>query len=127
MWILRMPYAAMISALIAFTSIVPIAGAYAGGIIGAFMIFTVSPLQALIFVVFLVILQQIEGNLIYPKVVGTSVGLPAIWVLAAVAIGGGVAGVAGMLLGVPLAAAIYKILKDRFHGKKVNEQTAKEE
>ncbi len=127
MWILRMPYAAMIGALIAFTSLVPIAGAYAGGIIGAFMIFTVSPIQALVFVIFLIILQQIEGNLIYPKVVGTSVGLPAIWVLAAVAIGGGVMGVAGMLLGVPLAAAIYKIIRDKLHGKKINEQTATEE
>lgn len=127
MWILQMPYAAMIGALIAFTSLVPIAGAYAGGIIGAFMIFTVSPIQALIFVIYLIILQQIEGNLIYPKVVGTSVGLPAIWVLAAVAIGGGVMGVAGMLLGVPLAAALYKILKDRLHGKKIDEQTATEE
>lgn len=127
MWILQMPYAAMIGALIAFTSLVPIAGAYAGGIIGAFMIFTVSPIQALIFVIYLIILQQIEGNLIYPKVVGTSVGLPAIWVLAAVAIGGGVMGVAGMLLGVPLAAALYKILRDRLHGKKIDEQTATEE
>lgn len=127
MWILRMPYAAMIGALIAFTSLVPIAGAYAGGIIGAFMIFTVSPIQALVFVIFLIILQQIEGNLIYPKVVGTSVGLPAIWVLAAVAVGGGVMGVAGMLLGVPLAAAIYKIIRDKLHGKKINEQTATEE
>ncbi len=127
MWILQMPYAAMIGALIAFTSLVPIAGAYAGGIIGAFMIFTVSPIQALIFVIYLIILQQIEGNLIYPKVVGTSVGLPAIWVLAAVAVGGGVMGVAGMLLGVPLAAAVYKILRDRLRGKQINETTATEE
>ncbi len=114
MWILRMPYAAMIGALIAFTSLVPIAGAYIGGVIGAFMVFTVSPVQALVFIVYLVVLQQIEGNLIYPKVVGTSVGLPAIWVLVAITVGGGIMGVAGMLLGVPIAAVIYKLLKDKY-------------
>ena len=114
MWILRMPYAAMIGALIAFTSLVPIAGAYIGGVIAAFMIFTVSPIQSLIFIVYLIVLQQIEGNLIYPKVVGTSVGLPAIWVLVAITVGGGLMGIAGMLLGVPIAAVIYRILKDKF-------------
>lgn len=114
MWILRMPYAAMIGALIAFTSLVPIAGAYIGGVIGAFMVFTVSPIQALVFIVYLVVLQQIEGNLIYPKVVGTSVGLPAIWVLVAITVGGGIMGVLGMLLGVPVAAVIYKLLKDKY-------------
>ncbi|MBO5852759.1 MAG: AI-2E family transporter [Clostridia bacterium] len=114
MWVLQMPYAAMISALIAFTSLVPIAGPYIGGAIAAFMIFTVSPIQALIFIVFIVVLQQIEGNLIYPKVVGTSVGLPAIWVLVAITVGGGLMGVVGMLLGVPIAAVIYKILKAKF-------------
>ncbi len=122
MWILQMPYAAMISALIAFTSLVPIAGPYVGGAIAAFMIFTVSPIQAVIFVVYLVVLQQIEGNLIYPKVVGTSVGLPAIWVLVAITIGGGIAGIAGMLLGVPVAAVIYKILKDKLGDKPVTEE-----
>ncbi len=117
MWILRMPYAAMIGALIAFTSLVPIAGAYVGGAIGAFMIFTVSPVKALAFIIYLVILQQIEGNLIYPKVVGTSIGLPAIWVLAAVTVGGGIMGILGMLLGVPVAAALYKMLGDNIHKK----------
>lgn len=114
MWILRMPYAAMIGALIAFTSLVPIAGAYIGGVIGAFMVFTVSPIQALVFIVYLIVLQQIEGNLIYPKVVGTSVGLPAIWVLVAITVGGGMMGVLGMLLGVPVAAVVYKLLKDKY-------------
>lgn len=113
MWILQMPYAAMVGTLIAFTALVPIAGAYIGGAIGAFMIFTVSPIKAVIFVIFLVILQQIEGNLIYPKVVGTSIGLPGIWVLAAVTIGGGIAGIAGMFIGVPLAAALYKLLREK--------------
>ena len=112
MWILRLPYAAMIGALIAFTALIPVAGAYIGGGIGAFMIFTVSPVKAIIFVVFLVILQQLEGNIIYPRVVGSSMGLPGIWVLAAVTIGGGVMGVGGMLLGVPLAATAYRLLKD---------------
>ncbi len=112
MWILRLPYAAMIGALIAFTALIPVAGAYIGGAVGAFMILTVSPVKAVIFVVFLVILQQVEGNLIYPRVVGSSMGLPGIWVLAAVTIGGGMLGIAGMLLGVPLAAAVYRILKN---------------
>lgn len=111
MWILRLPYASMIGCLVGFTALVPIVGAYIGAIVGAFMIFTVFPVQALIFLVFLIILQQLEGNLIYPKVVGSSIGLPGIWVLAAVTIGGGVLGIGGMLIGVPLVAAIYKIIK----------------
>ena len=112
MTILRLPYAAMIGALIAFTALIPVAGAYIGAFIGAFMILMVSPVKALIFLIFLVILQQLEGNLIYPKVVGNSLGLPSILVLAAVTIGGTVAGVGGMLLGVPITAAIYRIVKD---------------
>ncbi len=113
MWALQLPYATMIGALVAFTALIPVAGAYIGAAIGAFMILTVSPVKALIFLVFLLILQQLEGNLIYPKVVGSSLGLPGIWVLAAVIIGGGVMGVAGMLLGVPIAAAIYKLLAEQ--------------
>lgn len=111
MWLLRMPYATMIGALIAFTALIPIAGAYIGGGIGAFMIFTESPIKALVFIVFLVILQQFEGNIIYPRVVGSTIGLPGIWVLAAVTVGGGLMGILGMLLGVPIAAAIYRILR----------------
>lgn len=109
MTLLRLPYATMIGALIGFTALIPVAGAYIGGAVGAFMILTVNPLQALFFVVFLVILQQLEGNLIYPRVVGSSMGLPGIWVLAAVTVGGGIMGIGGMLLGVPLAAAIYRL------------------
>ncbi|MGM9614765.1 MAG: AI-2E family transporter [Oscillospiraceae bacterium] len=112
MLILGLPYATMIGALIAVTALVPIAGAYIGGAVGALMVFSVSPVKALIFILFLVILQQVEGNLIYPKVVGSSLGLPAIWVLAAVTIGGGIMGIAGMLLGVPTAAALYRLLKE---------------
>lgn len=112
MLVLRLPYATMIGALIAFTALIPVAGAYIGAIVGALLILTVSPVKALIFLVFLLILQQLEGNIIYPKVVGSSMGLPGIWVLAAVTIGGGVMGVLGMLLGVPLAATIYRLVKN---------------
>lgn len=111
MLILNLPYAAMIGTLIAFTALIPIAGAYIGAAVGALMIVTVSPIKALIFIIFLVILQQIEGNLIYPKVVGSSIGLPGIWVLVAVTVGGAVLGIGGMLLGVPLTASIYTILR----------------
>ncbi|MBQ2748118.1 MAG: AI-2E family transporter [Firmicutes bacterium] len=112
MFILRLPYATMVGALIAFTALIPVAGAYIGAAVGAFMILTVNPMQALVFLIYLVILQQLEGNIIYPKVVGSSMGLPAIWVLAAVTIGGGIMGIIGMLLGVPLAATAYRILKN---------------
>ncbi len=112
MLILGLPYASMIGALIAFTALIPVAGGYIGAGVGAFMILTVSPFEALVFLVYIVVLQQIEGNLIYPKVVGSSLGLPAIWVLAAVTVGGGIMGIMGMVLGVPLAAAAYKLLKD---------------
>lgn len=112
MMLLRFPYATMIGTLIGFTALIPIAGAYIGAGVGAFMIFTVSPIQALFFLIFIVVLQQLEGNIIYPRVVGSSLGLPGIWVLAAITVGGGLLGVAGMLLGVPLAAALYQLLKD---------------
>ncbi len=110
MWIFRFPYASMIGALIGFTALIPVAGAYIGAAVGAVMILTESPIKALLFIVFIVVLQQLEGNLIYPKVVGESIGLPGLWVLAAVTIGGGVMGIPGMLIGVPLVAAIYKLV-----------------
>jgi predicted PurR-regulated permease PerM len=112
MGILRLPYALMVGALVAFTALIPVAGAYIGAGVGAFMILTVDPMKALIFLIFIIVLQQLEGNLIYPKVVGSSMGLPGIWVLAAVTVGGGLAGILGMLLGVPLAAALYRIVRD---------------
>ena len=112
MLLLRLPYATMIGALVAFTALIPVAGAYIGAGVGAFMILTVSPIKALVFLVFLVILQQLEGNLIYPRVVGSSMGLPGVWVLAAVTVGGGLMGISGMLLGVPLTAAIYRMLRE---------------
>ena len=104
--------ALLVGVLVAFTALIPVAGAYIGGGIGAFMIFTVSPAKAVIFLIFLVILQQLEGNLIYPRVVGSSMGLPAIWVLAAVTVGGGIMGVAGMMLSVPIAATAYRLLRE---------------
>ncbi len=115
MMILGLPYAAMIGALTAFTALIPVAGAYIGAITGAFMILTVSPVQAVIFLIFIVVLQQIETNLIYPKVVGASMGLPGIWVLASVTVGGGVMGILGMMLSVPLAASIYRLISDDVH------------
>lgn len=112
MLILRLPYAPMIGALVGVTALVPVVGAFIGTIAGAFLILTVSPLKAFIFVAYLMILQQIEGNLIYPKVVGSKINLPAIWVLAAVTVGGNLAGPFGMLLGVPAASAAYELLKE---------------
>lgn len=112
MLILRLPYAPMIGALVGVTALIPIVGAFIGTIVGAFLILTVNPVQALIFVVFLLILQQLEGNLIYPKVMGARVNLPAIWVFAAVTIGGNLAGPVGMLLGVPAASAAYELIKE---------------
>lgn len=117
MLILRLPYAAMISALIAFTALIPVAGAYIGAGVGAFIILMESPVKALIFILFIIVLQQFEGNLIFPKVVGSSMGLPGIWVLAAVTVGGGILGVFGMLLGVPLAATAYKLIKNDINKK----------
>lgn len=112
MLIFQLPYATMVGAFIAFTALIPIAGAYIGAGVGAFMILTVSPVKALIFLVYILLLQQFEGNVIYPRVVGSSIGLPGIWVLAAITIGGGLMGVVGMLVAVPLAAAIYRLLKE---------------
>ncbi len=111
MMLFRFPYASMVGALVGFTALIPVAGAYIGAGVGAFMIFTSSPLQALLFLIFIGVLQQLEGNLIYPKVVGSSIGLPGIWVLAAVTVGGGVLGIGGMLLAVPLTATLYQMLR----------------
>ena len=118
MTILRLPYAMMIGTLIGFTALIPVAGAYIGAGVGAFMILTVSPVQALIFLVFVVVLQQLEGNLIYPKVVGSSIGLPGVWVLAAVTIGGGIMGIPGMLLGVPTVASVYQLVRNDLNKEK---------
>ncbi len=112
MSLLRFPYAAMIGALVGVTALIPVAGAYIGAGVGAFMILSVSAEKALWFLVYIVVLQQLEGNLIYPRVVGSSIGLPGIFVLAAVTVGGAMFGVLGMLLGVPLTAALYQAVRD---------------
>ncbi|MBR6995741.1 MAG: AI-2E family transporter [Ruminococcus sp.] len=109
MKILKLPYAAMSGTLVGVTAFIPIVGAFLGAGISAFIILTESPMQALIFIIFLLILQQFEGNIIYPKVVGGTVGLPSIWTLAAVTVGGGLFGVLGMIMGVPLTATLYKL------------------
>lgn len=121
MAILRIPYAPMIGALVGVTALIPVVGAFIGTIVGAIMILTVSPFKAFVFVIFLLILQQIEGNVIYPKIVGSKINLPAIWVLAAVTIGGNLAGPIGMLLGVPAVSAGYALLKEStdFHESKL--------
>ena len=111
MMLFRFPYASMVGTLVGFTALIPVAGAYIGAGVGAFMIFTSSPLQALLFLIFIGVLQQLEGNLIYPRVVGKSVGLPGIWVLAAVTVGGNAFGLAGMLLAVPLCSVLYTLAR----------------
>lgn len=111
MLLCRFPYAVTIGALVGVTALIPVAGAYIGAIVGALLILTVSPMKALLFIVFIVVLQQLEGNLIYPKVVGTSIGLPGIWVLAAITVGGGMLGILGIFISVPVAAALYKMLR----------------
>lgn len=110
MMIFGFDYALTISILVGFTALIPIAGAYIAAVAGAFMIFVNSPLEALLFLIFLVVLQQVEGNVIFPRVVGESIGLPGVWVLAAVTVGGGMMGIPGMLIGVPLASAAYRLI-----------------
>ena len=111
MSIINMPYALLVGVLIAFTALIPIFGAFIGCFVGAFLILMVDPLQALIFVIMFLVLQQIEGKFIYAKVVGSSVGLPSIWVLAAVTIGGSLMGVVGMLIFIPIVSVIYTLFR----------------
>nr|WP_081019380.1 AI-2E family transporter [Blautia obeum] len=110
--ILKMPYALLIGILIAFTALIPIFGAFIGCAVGVFLIFMVSPKQAVLFIIIFLLLQQIEGNLIYPHVVGGSVGLPSIWVLAAVTIGGNLMGIVGMLIFIPTVSVFYTIFRE---------------
>lgn len=116
MLLFRFPYAAMIGVLVGITALIPVVGAFIGAGVGAFLIMMEDPLKALLFVVYIIVLQQIEGNLIYPKVVGSSVGLPAMWVLAAVTVGGGLMGIVGMLIGVPIASTIYYLVRENVNG-----------
>ena len=112
MAIFGMPYIPLVSLLVAVTAFIPIVGAFAGCIIGAFLILVSNPVQALIFVAMFLVIQQIEGNMIYPRVVGTSIGLSGMWVLLAVAVGGSVFGIAGMFLMIPVASVLFTLLKE---------------
>lgn len=111
MLILQLPYATMIGILVGVINMIPMIGAFIGGGIGAFIIFTISPTKCLIFLVFLVIIQQIESNVFFPRVIGNKVGLPGIFVMITIVVGGTLFGVAGMILGVPLMASMYKIAR----------------
>ncbi len=111
MTIFKLPYALLVGVLIAFTALIPIFGAFIGCFIGAFLILMISPIQALWFVILFNVLQQIEGNLIYPHVVGGSVGLPSIWVLFAVTVGGNLMGIFGMLIFIPICSVVYALLR----------------
>lgn len=126
MLILKIPYAVPIGILIGVTALIPVVGAFIGMIIGAILIVSVEPIKVIAFVIFILILQQIEGNLIYPRVVGNSLGLPGMWVLVAVTVGGSLGGIIGMLIGVPIASAIYKLLQKDVEKKQKN-LTKKEE
>jgi len=121
MLILRLPYAAMIGAVTVVTAFIPVVGALLGGAVGAFLILMESPVKALIFLVFIILLQQIEGDLIYPRVVGSSMGLPGIWVLTAVTLGGGMFGIMGMLLSVPVASTVYTLLRNEVNKDRIKE------
>lgn len=110
--IFKMPYALLISVVIAFLSLIPIVGAFMGCFIGALLILMVNPWEAIAFVAIFLVIQQIEGNLIYPRVVGSSIGLPAIWVLVAVTVGGSAFGIAGMLVFIPLTSVVYSLLRE---------------
>ena len=122
MLIFRMPYAGPISVLVGFTALIPVFGAFIGTAIGALLILFLSPIKAFWFVIFIIVLQQFEGNVIYPRVVGKSVGLPGIWVLVAVTVGGGAFGFIGMLISVPVASLLYSLLRESVNRR--NEQKA---
>lgn len=117
MVILRFDYAPLISVIVAVTAIIPVAGPYIGAIVSALLLLMISPIQALWFLVFICVLQQIEGNLIYPRVVGSSIGLPGLWVLVAVLVGGGLFGLLGMLISVPAASVCYTLLRQDVAGR----------
>lgn len=119
MTIFKMPYALTISVVIGVTALIPVFGAFFGTIIGAILILAVNPTQAFWFVIYIIVIQQIDGNFIYPKVVGNSVGLPGIWVMLAVIVGGNSLGIVGMLIGVPIASIVYKLVKEYVNRKRV--------
>ena len=112
MTVFQFDYAVMVGVLIAFTALIPIVGAFIGCFVGAFLMLVDDPVKALWFLILFIVLQQVEGNLIYPHVVGNSVGLPSIWVLAAVTVGGSLMGVFGMLVFIPLLSTVYVLLRE---------------
>ena len=118
MMLFGFPYAVMIGILVGATALIPVLGAYIGAVVGILMIFTESPFQALMFLIFIVVLQQLENQLIYPRVVGSSIGLPGILVFSAVMVGGSLFGITGILLGIPLTAACYQFLREDLHRRK---------
>jgi predicted PurR-regulated permease PerM len=120
MSIFGMPYAPLVSVLVAVTAFVPLVGAFIGCVLGAFFILVDSPILAVYFVIMFLVLQQIENNLVYPRVVGTSIGLPSMWVLVAVSVGGGLMGVAGMVLMIPMSSVLYTLARE-YAGKRVTE------
>ena len=111
MTVAGMPYALLIAVTIAFTALIPLVGAFIGCVVGALLILMESPLQAVIFIIMFLVIQQIEGNLIYPHVVGNSVGLPPIWMLIAITIGGNAMGIFGMILFIPLCSVLYSVAR----------------
>lgn len=111
MLLFRMPYVLLVSVLVAVTALIPVFGAFIGCFVGAFLILIQNPMQAVVFVILFLVIQQIEGNLIYPRVVGSSVGLPSVWVLTAVTLGGSMFGVVGMLVMIPLCSVLYSLLR----------------
>lgn len=122
----RFPYALLIAVMVAFFALIPIFGSVISCILGAFLIVTESPVRALAFVIIFLIIQQIEGNLIYPKVVGSSIGLPAIWVLVAVTLGGSLMGIVGMLLFIPLTSVVYSLFRKVVHARLEKKELRKE-
>ena len=118
MLLFRFPYAMTISTVVGVTYIVPVVGGFLGAIIGGLLIFSISPMKALLFILFLLVLEQFEANVIFPQVVGSTTGLPGIWVLAAVAVGGGLGGVPCILLSVPVVASVYQLVSDDLHSRR---------
>lgn len=126
MLIFRFPYAAVVSLLVGVTALIPIFGAWIGGAISAILVAAVDPVQGLMLIIYIVVLQQIEGNLVYPRVVGSTIGLPGLLVMAAVIIGQGLMGVAGILIAVPLCAVGYTLLRQRLRRPAAGENVARE-
>ena len=127
MLFIQADYAALVGVIIGVSALIPVAGAYIGALLSAFLLVMVNPVRALVFLIFLAVLQQIEGNVIYPRVVGTSIGLPGIWVLAAVTVGGGLFGLLGVLLSVPVSSVIYALIKRDVRQRLLERGAAEEE